>query len=188
MSLTAPIDTPERPGRTIVFPIAAATIIYAGSLVAVDAAGNAVPATDAAGLRVKGRAEATVDNTLGLAGDQTISVKRGVFQYANSGTHAVSAADVGGTCYIEDEATVASSSTNKIAAGKVVSIDDSGVWVDTAQRMLNTALVAPVAAAVAATGSALASYGYTQAQADALVAMVNQLRAAILEVQAALND
>ncbi len=36
-------------------------------------------------------------------------------------------------------------------------------------------------AAVVTTGAALASYGYTQAQADAIVTLVNELRAALVE-------
>ena len=187
MSLTAPINTPERAGVTVVFSVAAATIIYAGSLVATDAAGNAVPATDIAAISIKGRAGETVDNSLGLAGALTISVKRGVFKYGNSTTHALAAADVGKTAYIEDEATVASTSTNKIVAGRIIAVDTDGVWVEIAPRAIRSALVAPVASAVATTGSGLTAYGYTQAQADALVAMVNQLRTAVLEIQTALN-
>jgi len=188
MSLTAPINIPERAGAVVSLPVAAATLIYAGSLVAEDASGNLVPATDTAALRIKGRAEVTVDNTLGAAGALSLQVKRGVFKYANSTTHALAAADVGKSCYVEAEDTVASTSTNKILAGRVVNVASDGVWVDTSPRAIATALVAAVGSAVATTGSTVTTpYGYSQAQADALVAMVNQLRVAVLELQTAIN-
>ena len=59
---TAAIDTPQRAGELFELDVAAATTIYAGTLVAIDASGNAKPAADAAGLRVIGRAEEDVDN------------------------------------------------------------------------------------------------------------------------------
>jgi len=188
MSLTAPINIPERAGTVVSLPVAAATIIYAGSLVAEDASGNVVPATDTAGLRIKGRAEVTVDNTLGAAGALSLQVKRGVFKYANSATHALAAANVGKTCYVEAEDTVASTSTNKILAGRVVNIASDGVWVDTSPRAIAVAVVATVGPVVDATASSTGAFGFTTAaQADALVSLANQIRGAVLELQSALN-
>ncbi len=54
MALTAPIDTPERAADLVQVPVAAATHLYAGGLAARNAAGNLVPASDTAGLRVVG--------------------------------------------------------------------------------------------------------------------------------------
>lgn len=128
---TAAIDTPERSGSVFNYPLAAATVIYQGTLVALDASGNAVAASDAAALRVVGRAEETVDNSDGSAGDLTINAKRGVFKFANSGTAAVDANDKGKVCFVEDDQTVAETSTHKCKAGRVLDVEDDGVWVDT---------------------------------------------------------
>lgn len=127
---TAAIDTPERSGSVFNYPLAAATVIYQGTLVALDASGDAVPASDAAALRVVGRAEETVDNSDGDAGDLTINAKRGVFKFANSGTAAVDANDKGKVCFVEDDQTVAETSTHKCKAGRVLDVEDDGVWVD----------------------------------------------------------
>lgn len=133
MGLTSPFDAPERSGQMLHLPLAATTLIYAGSLVALNADGNAVPATDAAGLRVIGRAEHTVDNSAGSAGDSSINVKRGVFLYLNSETNAVDLNDVGKRCFVEDDAIVAETSTHKVVAGRVVGVVSEGVWIDTTE-------------------------------------------------------
>lgn len=129
---TENIETPERAGDVLVLPVAANTHIYAGTLVARNATGYAVPASDAAGLRVVGRAEREVDNSGGAAGDVQVAVKRGVFLYANSAGEPVVASGIGGDCYVKDAATVSSvPGTNSVVAGKVVAIEDDRVWVDT---------------------------------------------------------
>lgn len=123
------------------FPVAAATNIYAGTLVALDASGNLVNASDAAAIRVAGRAEETVDNSAGSAGDLKATVKRGVFKFANSGSAAVDADDKGKICFVEDNQTVAETSTNKCKAGLVVDVEDDGVWVDTTFAAFATQVV-----------------------------------------------
>ena len=112
--------------------VAAATVLHAGAIVAQDAAGHAVPASTATTLKAVGRAEQAVDNSLGAAGDKTVRVRRGVFRYANSaGADEITAAEVGDTCYLVDDQTVAKTSgTNtRSAAGKVRGIEARGVWV-----------------------------------------------------------
>lgn len=128
---TAAIDTPERAGKTTAYPVAATTTIYAGTLVALNSSGNAVPASDTAALTVIGRAEATADNSAGSAGDVDVTVKRGTFRFANSADYAVDADDIGKPCYVESDNTVAETSTNSVRAGTVVDVDSDGVWVDT---------------------------------------------------------
>lgn len=125
------IDTPSRGGDAIALPIKAATIIYSGTLVAIDAAGWAVPASDTAGLKVIGRAEETVDNSAGANGDLRIVVARGVFLFSNSGTNPVAQANVGATCVVEDDNTVSTDTAQDIVAGLVVEVVSDGVWVDT---------------------------------------------------------
>ena len=131
MAATTEINAPEHPGNIAQYPVAATAKIFAGTLVALDASGDAVPASDAAGLRVIGRAEHNADNTSGAAGDLTILVKRGVFRYANSATAAVDADDKGKIVFVEDDMTVAETSTNKCKAGRVFDVDADGVWIDT---------------------------------------------------------
>jgi hypothetical protein len=127
---TAEINTPERPGTTTSYPVAATTKIFAGTLVALNSSGLAVPAADTAGLRVVGRAEATVHNT-GSAGDLNVDVKEGVFLYNNSATDAVDANDRGKICFVEDDNTVdETGATHRVVAGRVVDVTSEGVWVD----------------------------------------------------------
>lgn len=122
---TTPINTPERPGNFLALVVAAATTVFLGTIAARDAAGKAVPASDTAGLRVLGRAEET------KTAAESIVIRRGIFRFANSATNALTAASVGKLCVVEDDTTVASTATNKIVAGRVVEVDDAGVWVDT---------------------------------------------------------
>lgn len=88
------------------FPVAAATTIYGGAIVATNAAGNAVPATSNTALRIWGRCEQQVINA-GAAGAQMVLVRQGAFPY-NNGTaaDALTAADAGNICYVIDDNTV----------------------------------------------------------------------------------
>ena len=130
MALTADRNTTERDGALVNRPAEAAVKLFAGSLGAVNAAGNALPASDTVGLKVVGRVESQVDNSAGVAGDLNVEMKRGVFQFANSGTSALTVADIGGNALVEDDGTVAKVTTNSIVAGKIIDIDASGVWVE----------------------------------------------------------
>ncbi|HEY8898875.1 MAG TPA: hypothetical protein VIM61_00470 [Chthoniobacterales bacterium] len=131
MPATSAINTPERPGLVTTLPVAAATALYAGILLATNSSGYLVQAADTAGLRVAGRCEADVDNSSGSAGDVSADVKKGIFKYANSATNAVDADDIGKDCFVEDFQTVAETSTHKVVAGRVVAVASDGVWVDT---------------------------------------------------------
>ena len=127
----ASIDTPMRPGIIRQYPVAASTTIYAGTIVALNSSGYAIPGADTAGLRVIGRAETDVDNSAGDAGDLNVDVRKGVFCWNNSGSAVLdSVEDCGKLAYVEDDNTVAETSTHKVKAGVVVDIDSSGVWVD----------------------------------------------------------
>jgi len=131
-ALTAARDTPERSGELVAVAVASNTVIFRGAMVAVNSTGYALPAADATGLKVIGRAESTVDNS-GTAGDgaKTIVVRRGVFRWTNGDTF--TRADVGSLAYVEDDGQVqkAASATYDIIAGLIVDVDSDGVWVDT---------------------------------------------------------
>lgn len=113
-------------------PVKAGVKIYAGSLVVIDA-GYAAPARTAVGLIAIGRAEETVDNTTGAAGDESVEVRRGAYKYKNSAAaDLIAQADVGKDCYIVDDETVAKTdgTATRSKAGKVLSIDSDGVYVE----------------------------------------------------------
>jgi len=97
---------------------------------AINAAGDVVPASNTAGLKVAGRVASSVDNTAGTAGDLNATLKRGVFRFANSGTSPLTVADILANALVEDDGTVAKVTTNSIVAGKIIDIDASGVWVE----------------------------------------------------------
>lgn len=125
-------NTPMQEGVLIPVPAAASTKIYAGSLVAANASGYAVPGSTATTLTALGRAEESVDNSAGSAGAKVVTVRRGVFKFANLAADAVTQAELGKTAYIVDDQTVAKTSgTNtRSAAGKVLGIDADGVWIE----------------------------------------------------------
>jgi len=91
-ALTNSRNTPELAdgGRMQVYPVEANTTVYLGSMVALDAAGNAVPASSTLGLKIIGRAEMVFNglpgqdavNNPGAAGAISIVTRRGVFMYA----------------------------------------------------------------------------------------------------------
>ncbi|MGA7618869.1 hypothetical protein [Candidatus Binatus sp.] len=149
-ALTNARNTPEMAdgGRMRVYPVEANTNIYLGGIVALDAAGNAVPAsattTVANQLKIIGRAEYVSNgipgqnaiNNPGAAGALSITARKGVFLYATDGS--VGAAQVGLICFALDDNNVTSADRASgaavqqyAAAGTVVAIDPSGqVWVD----------------------------------------------------------
>jgi hypothetical protein len=149
-ALTNSRNTPEMAdgGRMRVYPVEANTNIYLGGIVALDAAGNAVPAsattTTANALKAIGRAERVHNgipgenaiNNPGVAGAISIVARKGVFMFNQD--NSITAAQVGLQCFALDDNTVtatdrASGATVQqyAAAGQVVAIDPSGqVWVD----------------------------------------------------------
>lgn len=106
----------------------ASTKLYKGALGAIDASGNAQPATTTA-TRVVGVAMATADNSAGAANAIDAELTSGVFKFANKGGDLVTAAMVGADCYVEDDQTVRATAAGTIVAGKVVRVDADGVRV-----------------------------------------------------------
>ena len=107
-----------------------AAVIYAGTLVTrLTANGNLVPAGTAnAGVAV-GVAEDTVTGD----GVKTCEYSRGCYQFKNSASgDLIAAGDIGATCYIVDNDTVAKTdnSAARKAAGKIIDVDANGVWVE----------------------------------------------------------
>jgi len=149
-ALTTSRNTPEMAdgGRIRVLSVEANTTIFLGSMVAINAAGNAVPAsattTTANAQKVIGRAEYVVNGTSsqnavnnpGTAGAIQVAVRKGVFMYAQD--NSITAASVRSQCFALDDNNVTAtdrasgaSVQQYAAAGQVVVLDASGeVWVD----------------------------------------------------------
>lgn len=124
--------TQQREGYEFAVPVAGSTVIYAGSIVAVNSSGYAVPASDTAGLKVLGMAIEQVDNSDGADGAKQVVIRRcRAFLLKGS---SLSQANVGGTVYaVDDETVAASGTTNSIAVGKLLEIVSSTagwVWID----------------------------------------------------------
>lgn len=132
MPLTQDRNTPMKDAEEIPVPVAATTKIFAGSLIAANATGYAVPGSVATTLTALGRAEEYADNSAGAAGAKTVRVRRcKAFKFANHAADLVTQAEFGKTCYIVDDQTVAKTNggATRSAAGKVLGVEADGVWV-----------------------------------------------------------
>jgi hypothetical protein len=116
------------------FDVAAATKILGGTIVCVDASGNATPAvTDGSAvstLKVVGIARDTADNTSGSAGDLKIAVYTGISLWENGDT--ITKTSIGAVAFAGDNQTVykASSSGKRPVCGIIRGLDSAGkVWV-----------------------------------------------------------
>jgi hypothetical protein len=108
----------------------AGATLFAGTLVTrLAAGGNLVTAGTASAGAAVGVAEETITGD----GVKVATYRRGCFQFANSAAgDAIAAGDIGATCYIADNQTVAKTDNAgaRKAAGKIVDVDAGGVWVD----------------------------------------------------------
>lgn len=165
-ALTQDRKTERRLGDVLEDPVKAATVIYGGALVCLDANGKAVPGSDTAGLKVRGVSEDRADNLLGA--DDAINVKSrrdGLFLLAAAG---LTDADIDKPCYIADDQTVQVAVTvNKILAGRIVDVESpTRAWVEITKH---GAHVADVVAANAADQTA----AYVEADVDSIATLAN---------------
>jgi hypothetical protein len=190
---TFPIDTPSRPGHSVSLPVYTNTNIYAGTLVALNATGYAVPASDTAALVVVGRAEFDALNNPGASGAINVTVGIGCYRFTNDVTNPVTATQVGQQVFVLDNQTVTAVSNNWIPAGVMLGIeadDETGVWVDTSRA---TPAIGALTAGVlvqtsAANGTdAAVDLATSEALANALKATVNAIVTDITTIFAALN-
>jgi hypothetical protein len=126
-ALTSDRRTSERNGVDFYFPVAAGTVIYSGSIVAMSG-GFAVPASAATGLVIVGRADEQVNNT-GADGDMWVRVRKGCFAFDASTSNPPALTNVGEPIYAEDDQTLTTSATGTSEAGKLVDVNDDGAWV-----------------------------------------------------------
>ncbi|QDH35843.1 hypothetical protein [Porphyrobacter sp. YT40] len=132
MPLTENRNTPQRSGEIVALSVAANVRIFAGSLVALTAAGLATPGAVATTLKGMGRARGEADNTGGAAGAIKVEVEKGVFRFKNSAAgDAITAADIGSNAFIVDDETVAKTSggDTRSVAGMIFDVDANGVWI-----------------------------------------------------------
>lgn len=112
--------------------MAAAVKIWKGGIVMRNAEGfvtGGATATDCIGV---GRAEATVDNSAGLAGAAGDQIRSGVFGFANSSAgDAITQSDIGKLCCIVDDQTVAKTdaSSTRSPAGIAEGLEGSKVGI-----------------------------------------------------------
>ncbi len=140
-------------GPRQVYPLADNVIVYLGSLVVLDSAGNARPGYVATGLRAVGVANLAYVGPIGspvsgpgtpgsyadntrpghAAGAVGIECRRGIFKFDNSAGDPVVAGDLGNACFVFDDHTVSHSDggATQSVAGRVEQIDsDGGIWVN----------------------------------------------------------
>jgi hypothetical protein len=134
-ALTRSRNTPQKAGDVFDFPIKAGAHGFLGGI-AVLSGGYAAPATTALNLIAIGRFEEDADNTGGADGAFLAKVRRGIFKFANSTAgETITQAEVGQDCYLVDDQTVGktaaivTSNPTRSRAGKVVAVEDDGVWV-----------------------------------------------------------
>lgn len=148
-ALTASRRTDRRIHRKVNFPVKAATKIYSGALVAIDASGWLVPASEDATLKIIGKSAGYADNTDGSNGDLSVDVEStDIYHWKNSaGGDEITKAHVGRVCYAVDDQTVAltGNAGTRPVAGEIVEVDASGVWVDhsglAGERRSSTAVI-----------------------------------------------
>jgi hypothetical protein len=179
VAATASRNTDTRPGNSISLPLAAATKIFKGTLVARDAAGRAVPASDTAGLRVVGMAAEDVDNSAGLADALSITIELGIFQFENSATNAVDPDDIGKMAVVEDDNTVAETSTNRVCAGRIIEVSTAAVWVDTRYAFFGPRTLVTLTSADGVAAAASANLAGLAAEAEKIGDDVRALHASL---------
>lgn len=106
-------------------PVAADTRIFNGAMVALNAAGAAIPAIPL-GAVMRGVALDEADNTDGAAGDMAVPIERGPFLVANDGS--LDRTHIGTDVYVVDDNTVGDAGT--LIAGKCLDVLAEGVVVE----------------------------------------------------------
>lgn len=133
VALTADRGTAQRGSQEFAYPVAAAIKIFAGALVCVNASGLATKGAVSTTLKTVGVAVEQADNSAGAASAINVKVRRGCWRFANSSAgDQITLADVGATCFVVDDQTVAKTngSSTRSAAGVVRDVDATGVWVE----------------------------------------------------------
>jgi hypothetical protein len=127
MTLSHDKNTPEINGHKRQFILKDNTVIYGGSLVAIDATtGKVEPATKKTGTFCIGIAEKRADTS---KGDTSITVKTGIFGLFGKSGENISANHIGRDVYVVDEETVTLAPTGSSYAGKLFDVSGDIVWI-----------------------------------------------------------
>lgn len=134
-ALTKEKAVTSRNGSAFTDPAAAGVVVYKGALVALNAAGEALPGGTAGAAQTRGVAlDKGADNESGAAGDVMVETRRGTFAFVNSAAaDEITRADIGATVYVVDDQTVAKTDggSTRIEAGTCRDIAANGdVWVE----------------------------------------------------------
>jgi len=114
---TAAFDSPMKSGDKITRTVPSGLTFYTGIMVGFSEAGAVVRADNVAGIKVIGKACNDCTET------ESLVIDREPAWYKNSGTSALTAAHVGKVCFVEDDTTVALTTTKKAPAGVVLSVE-----------------------------------------------------------------
>lgn len=153
-------DTQKKDGILVSRKVAASTKIYAGSFVALNTTGYAVPGADTANYRFGGVADAQSDNSAGADGAKSVNCwMKGLYKFGGSG---FTQADVGKSVYLSDDQTVALTSTNLIRCGRIVSVESAtDVWVAIEVDKQDEIDVIPITYAGQVTGNVTSAVKFT---------------------------
>jgi hypothetical protein len=169
MTLAADKTLEYTDGVELDFPVINADIVYGGSFACVNAAGYALPGSDTAGLIFAGVAMHRADNSLGNAGDVSVTLRRrGLFK-ATLG-HAITQANVGDNVFLVDDESVDLTAyvSNLIFCGVIAKYIDSThamIDIEPAIRQADVAThIADGSAAHAASAISIADAGNYTAQ------------------------
>lgn len=112
------------------YPVAAATRIYANSIVCTNASGFAVPAADAVGYTCVGMSDERVDNSAGANGDMWVLIKAPII--AKFAASSITQAMLTHTMYVVDDQTFDDAiGINGIAAGVLVEyVSTTEGWIE----------------------------------------------------------
>ncbi len=126
MAATRDLEIPSRDGTRFGYPVKAGIRFFGRAIVAVTAAGLAVPAGNASAVAIVGVAEFHVDNRDGVDGDQTVTAIRDVRGFEFEADFA----DIGAAVYATDDATLTLDDTDTpLKLGTIVGISDGRTWV-----------------------------------------------------------
>lgn len=173
--------------------VAATKVIYCGALVAKNAAGYIVPASDTAALKVVGVSTAFVDNTAGADGALTVPFITGVEveldNSAGNGGGLVVQAGKESRCYVADDHSVTSKagSNQRVVAGIVTAFTAAKVWVQVDEMMgidgNDVIVTGAVAPAVISSGPVEAIYLDIPNAATTTYAYLNADKIEIVDVE-----
>ena len=132
----------ERTGnRMLNIPVKGGAELTEATMAAINGDGYAAPAAASAGLKGAGCVQRYCDNRNGADGEQTVSVKRGVFVWDNDGT--IKETDILKPCYVKDERTVTITADGSSVAGIILEVADDGVTVDMIQQIITVEAAKP---------------------------------------------